>query len=406
MSFEIIFIIAAATGRILVLPPEQGMYLLRNDGSKKQRGLDGFFEMGSYFKKRVQYITMEQFILKEGRPSGQFPVPAENMQRIIASAKACKPGDVNNCNIIHDHLEQHAVTANITATHHECLVFDKGMYERGIPDNAQSAIDFCSSGKRSLVYMTKQLNHPQLLYIQAAKPPTRMLSHYYGYLHFTDVAEGNYYKRYIRDLLHFRHEIFCAAGKIIAFLQNSGKDLGFATDSEGGGAYSSLHIRRGDFQYKKMKISDEEWYSTTQEVWLKNEILYIATDDKDTAKSFEPFRKAGHKLYFLNDFTEMAGLDKLDPNWMGMIDVVVASRGRAFAGTFRSTFTGYINRLRGYYGLSMKDSWFGQPDKKEMMHEFNDEHSKYHVNLDTYAKEWPDAWIGIDADISPMTEIY
>lgn len=140
-------------------------------------------------------------------------------------------------------------------------------------------------------------------------------------------------------------------------------------------------------------------YNNTQNIWLKNEILYIATDEHDK-DFFEPFRRAGHKLYFLNDFYDKFQLDKLDPNWMGMIDVVVASRGRAFAGTFRSTFSGYINRLRGYYGMSMKSSWFGQHKERRMMHEW------HNVNLDTYAKEWPDAWQGIDADVAPSEDIF
>lgn len=147
-----------------------------------------------------------------------------------------------------------------------------------------------------------------------------------------------------------------------------------------------------------MKISADEWYENTKDVWQKNEILYIATDEKDKT-FFDPFRKAGHKLYFLNDFDHIVGLKNIDPNWMGMIDVVVASRGRAFAGSFRSTFTGYINRLRGYYGKSMTDSYFGQLKEKLMMHEW------HNVNLDTYAKEWPDAWMGIDADTTPSQDI-
>lgn len=28
---------------------------------------------------------------------------------------------------------------------------------------------------------------------------------------------------------------------------------------------------RGDFQYKKMKVSADEWYENTEDVWLKNE---------------------------------------------------------------------------------------------------------------------------------------
>ena len=33
-----------------------------------------------------------------------------------------------------------------------------------------------------------------------------------------------------------------------------------------------------------------------------------------------------------------------------MIDTIVASRARVFVGTWFSTFSGYITRLRGYYG--------------------------------------------------------
>jgi len=245
------------------------MYLLRNDGSKKHRGLDEFFDMeGGYYRERVRFMTMEQFIAKEGIHGGQFPVPADKMKDVLSASRVCNPTrKVMNwksegspsCEIIHDYLVQYAVTANITATHHECLVFDAGMYNKGVPENPQSAKEFCDSGKRKLVYMTKQMQEPSLMYIQGGKPPTRMLAHYYGYIHFTDVSIGNYFKRYIRDMLHFRHEIFCAAGKIVKFLQDAAKADGFSIDGDGAGGYSSLHVRRGDFQYKKMKISAEEW---------------------------------------------------------------------------------------------------------------------------------------------------
>ena len=253
MSFEIICIICAALGRVLVLPPEQPMYLLKNDHTKRHRGLDGFFDMeGDDYVKRVKYLTMEQFISIEGHAGGQFPVPAETREHVLSAAKVCSPGHVVSgwtgagdppCEFIHDYLVTHAITPNITASHHQCLVFDKGMYENGIPGNPESAIEFCASGNRQIVYVTKQMQEPSLLYIQGGKPPTRMLGHYYGYIHFTDVAIGNYYKRYIRDLFHFRHEIFCAAGKIVNYLQDEAKQQGFETDSEGGGGYSSLHVR-------------------------------------------------------------------------------------------------------------------------------------------------------------------
>jgi len=78
-----------------------------------------------------------------------------------------------------------------------------------------------------------------------------------------------------------------------------------------------------------------------------------------------------------------------------MIDTIVASRGRAFAGTWFSTFSGYISRLRGYQGLSMMDTWYSYLPKKTAMHEWN------LVDDFAYAFEWPDGWMGIDRDEWP-----
>jgi hypothetical protein len=46
-----------------------------------------------------------------------------------------------------------------------------------------------------------------------------------------------------------------------------------------------------------------------------------------------------------------AELSDVNPNYFGMVDSIVCSRAAEFAGTWFSTFTGYIHRLRGYHGL-------------------------------------------------------
>lgn len=50
---------------------------------------------------------------------------------------------------------------------------------------------------------------------------------------------------------------------------------------------------------------------------------------------------------FLEDFTE--GLPGLPYNMYGMMDQLISSVAARFAGTFASTFTGYIHRIRGYH---------------------------------------------------------
>lgn len=223
------------------------------------------------------------------------------------------------------------------------------------------------------------------------------MSHFYGYMYFTNTAIFNYYKRFVRDFLHYRDEIYCAAGKIVYALQKEGAQRGFNLDGGGGGGFSSMHVRRGDLQYKKVKISAEEWYENLKGTWLPGEIIYIATDERNKT-FFDPIAKH-HNVKFLDDYWEYAGLGNLDGNYMGMIDTIVASRGRTFGGTFFSTFSGYINRMRGYHGMSMKDSYYGYVPKKEITHEWKD-----HYSGTTFSYEWPDGWIGIDGDKEPSRD--
>ena len=60
MSLENIFVIAAATGRTLVLPPPQHIYLLQNANN-----VDEFFPIHTpAFRKRVEVITSQEFVTK------------------------------------------------------------------------------------------------------------------------------------------------------------------------------------------------------------------------------------------------------------------------------------------------------------------------------------------------------
>lgn len=79
--------------------------------------------------------------------------------------------------------------------------------------------------------------------------------------------------------------------------------------------YAAMHIRRGDFQYKKTKISSEEWLNATLDVLQPGEIVYIATDENDRT-FFDPLKQR-YTLKFLDDFSDAAGLDELDPNYAG-----------------------------------------------------------------------------------------
>lgn len=130
--------------------------------------------------------------------------------------------------------------------------------------------------------------------------------------------------------------------------------------------------------YKELKHFDmlitnkNKWIITmTQQkqkdvrLWLKNEIIHIATDEK-------------HKTFFKSCIL-----------WY-MIDTIVVSFGRVFVGTYFSTFSGFINRMRGYYGMSMNNSWYIPKEQKTIVYEWS--------HAVTYARKSPDGWVRIDAD--------
>ena len=67
--------------------------------------------------------------------------------------------------------------------------------------------------------------------------------------------------------------------------------------------------------------------------------------------SWNDFTKFGWKIRFLKDYMKKGYLKDSNPNVHGMVESIVCSRAKIFAGTWFSTFTGYIHRLRGYHGL-------------------------------------------------------
>lgn len=400
MSMEIIFVIAAATGRTLVLPPKEPLYRLAADKENKQRGFADFLPLDSpEFAKRVKTISMAEFIKREGGPDGRVPVPEHMRANVMNSADLCDKRKISKhfCGHIKDYLDNAGKVPD-ARSHDYCIIFDKDLYE-GNPktDVIESNIkDFCGTRKRYV--WTKELNDEVLIHFRAGDKQWRLLAHFYGIIHFTDPAIDNYYKRFVRDFLHYNDEIYCAAGKIVKALQAEGKKRGFALDNEGGGGYSAMHIRRGDFQYKKVKLPASEWLENTKELWKPNEIIYIATDERDKS-FFDPIAEY-HDIRFLDDYWDLASLGDLDPNYFGMIDTIVASRARAFAGTWFSTFTGYINRMRGYHGMTMMDSWYSFLERKTKLHSWEK------MDSFAYAYEWPDGWIGIDADVWPDRSIF
>ena len=222
----------------------------------------------------------------------------------------------------------------------------------------------------------------------------RLCQHFYGAMLFSNPVIGNYYKRFVRDYMRYHDEIYCAAGKVVKALRKEGAERGFEVDADTEvGGFSAMHIRRGDLQFKSVKFGPEEWWENTKEIWKPKEILYIATDERNKT-FFDPLKEHA-EIRFLDDYFDEFHLGDLDPNYLGMIDTIIATHGRAFAGTFFSTFSGYIIRMRGYKGTPMRDSYYSLLKRKYEMQKWHDGPKQI------FSHEWQDGWLGIDGDTEP-----
>lgn len=365
-------VLAAATGRTLVMPPDNPMYLLHKDKTNPHRGLKQFFTV---FDDVVDTISMGDFFDKEILEKKSYPLPTDEANRTILtkSAQNClwiRSSD-NSCLILHDYLAQVADFVPDWHGEHHCLIMDDEIWRKdgsGSGDETETQQrqirQFCAT--RTPVYYNKEMHDAPLIHIRSHSKENRLLLHFYTFIHFTKPEIGNYYKRLIRDRVRYSDEINCAAGKIVKALTEES----FESNSNNAGndaGYFSMHIRRGefqiyfvsrfaeiddeflmilvllgDFQWPKMRLSAEEWHENTRS-WLEPDagrLLYIATDE--TNRTFFGPLMEHYNVRFLDDYSSLAGLADVDPNFVGMIDQVVASRGRVFVGTYFSSFSAYI----------------------------------------------------------------
>lgn len=380
MSTEIFFVMAAATGRTLVLPPKSPFYLL-GTGAEHAREFGNFYPLSNpQLQKRVKVISMKEFYNREGK--GLLKLSDDELEKLLPAAEMClhKPTSPIFCDNVYKPLRELGLQPDMHGAK-SCFIFDKDHFQ-GIEasDEVKERVKRFCGKERKATYYDQSIHEPSLIHWNAWDPQHRVLNHFYTFFHFTDPRVDNNFKRFVRDFMHYTDEIYCAAGKIVHSLNEEAKGKG----------WSALHVRRGDLQYKAVKIPAAEWYNNTKEVWKKGEIMFIATDEKNKT-FFDDIRKH-HEVRFLDDYWDLAKLGDLDSYFLGMVDTIVASHGRAFAGTWFSTFTGYINRMRGYLGYSIKDSWYSWLPRKDAVREWKYPEGNYP------AREWPIGWDAIDGD--------
>uniref|UniRef100_A0A7S3P737 O-fucosyltransferase family protein n=1 Tax=Amphora coffeiformis TaxID=265554 RepID=A0A7S3P737_9STRA len=173
------------------------------------------------------------------------------------------------------------------------------------------------AGRRQLcIYDTEMQSEPVIHFMCYHKMRVRMLVHFYAFLYFEDYREDLWMKRFMRDHIRYKDPIQCAAARIVAALRKEFGD------------FDTFHIRRGDFQFKRTRIEAKEIYNNVKDVLPEGRPLFIATDERDK-KFFDPL-KQHYEIRFLDDYKHL--LDGVNTNFYGMIDQLVASKGKLFFG--------------------------------------------------------------------------
>ena len=177
---EIIFIIAAATGRTLVLPPKEPLYRLRvsvivlvvtainichltppvrdsflkADTKNIHRGFADFFDLSTpEFAKRLNTISMEDFIKMEGGEHGRLTIPEEMRVNVTNSAHHCDKRKLSEayCGYIEEYLETVGYVPQMSAKNN-CAVFDVDKFNgRELSsDHEENVAKFCGVSPLSM----------------------------------------------------------------------------------------------------------------------------------------------------------------------------------------------------------------------------------------------------------------
>lgn len=312
MQLELVLVFAYSTGRTLVLPPDQPMYLLnKGKGHHNHHSFADFFPFSS-IAERMPVISMEDFMRLEAvqgklrnRSTGQVAYPPDNKtvfdattpkERLLMWDYLRWVGACPKWQGMDDFLvipSAPGVNVSLLAPHEARPYLDR-----------RKAF---GAGRRAVFYDDHWHSQQLIHFISKPGMGYRLLDHFYTFILFEDLAMDRYYKRFIRDYVHYVDVIFCKAGQIISRLL-----------AEGNGSYSSFHIRRGEFQYNNVKISAEELLQNVGHLIPAGQLVFIATDEKKK-KFFDAFRSQWPQIRFLDDFADLAGLKSINPNYLGEV---------------------------------------------------------------------------------------
>jgi hypothetical protein len=412
LQLEIVVVFAAATGRTLVLPPDQGMYLLnKGKGQENTHHFSDFFPFERVKEDKIlKIISMDEFLAREA-VTGNLKVTKKSWVSTYntGGVKSIDPVDATNSQPIGTVLLPPDGKSSFDTTVRKqkralwtylrnaaaCpkwqpfkhfVVFPSGEGGPGkeYTFHNKSGNDFERlqrfKGEREPVILDSSWQEEKVIhFISVPGQNFRMMTNFYTFLYFEDEWVDKYYKRVVRDYLRYVDQVFCKASIVVQRLME-------ITDGHG---YSAFQIRRGELQYKEVKIPADKLLANVGKFIPKGQAIFIATDERNKT-FFDPLRARFPNIYFLDDFAADIGMKEINPNYLGMIDQIICTRGQIFVGTWFSTFSAFITRLRGYLGHPDTSVWYGDIKHRDRFQKPETPKFPY------YMREWKEGYEDID----------
>jgi hypothetical protein len=368
MGAEVAMIFAHATGRTLVLPPPGYWYLLTqsSDQSDNLSSFEKFYDLDK-IREAVTIVTTHDFLENVAKKPGMLKVTLAkdtNVEAMVRPREKLCAYLEKACYVEEWEPGKQFIGLNLSLSYPDKL----GTFDVEKEQTNPRVKEMMAHGRKLRPYDAQLHNERAIYFPGDYRNEYRLLTHFYTYLYWADMHVAKIYKRIVRDRLHYHDQLFCFAGYIVKRLHEEASELTgkpipsllHVEPKTGGGntnldaTYFSFHIRRGDFQYKETRLPAEEIWGSIRPMLNASvtRLIYISTDEKDR-EFFRPFTtdNSQYRLRYFSDFE--ADLRKKFPtfnaNMIGMVEQIVCANGHTFFGTPRSSFTGYITRMRGYY---------------------------------------------------------
>eukprot|EP00590_Aulacoseira_subarctica_P002343 CAMPEP_0172420092 /NCGR_PEP_ID=MMETSP1064-20121228/6487_1 /TAXON_ID=202472 /ORGANISM="Aulacoseira subarctica , Strain CCAP 1002/5" /LENGTH=548 /DNA_ID=CAMNT_0013159883 /DNA_START=192 /DNA_END=1838 /DNA_ORIENTATION=+ len=440
MGVETVVALAHAMGKTLIVPPDRTIWAI-DSAENEQKNAFSFDEILHLDSIKIEHpglniISMEEFLSEVAIKEAKFKKPGETQVLYPPNNKTKWDGEelsplweyLRTIGLVKEWNPDECVALFPSSRDEKDLKQVEQMFNdiigeaNGRPkpkvsnydgkplpvdSPAEERLREILGGREKACPYDKEMQDTALLHFKEDwTRDIRFLTHFYGLLFFHDWKQDLWTKRFIRDHVHFNDEIVCAAARVVEAIRKRAKERHPETNPNGD--FDTLHVRRNDWatQFPAYSVSSDALFEVTESELIPGRTVFIATDERDK-EYFRPLTNV-YDVVYLDNFVDELG--ELNTNFYVFVDQLVAARGRVFFGVYLSTFTGYINRLRGYY--SVKEKRHGYHDGIiESYHyaqlEDKNMYRKYHAfSIPPWSREYPIAWRDLDYGIEALYNSY